>query len=138
MDKAVEEDGVEAEQEHAGGGDGDDDDGGQLPALLQHRLDHRVSRPRWWRACCVPLDLNRISTFAEFVESHHCKCVTSIHLKLAHRELGGIVGEDIYKEVAGCGGPLQANSEILRESAIESRPPFQSDGIVGGRHDLNS
>ena len=24
----------------------------------------------------------------------------------------------------------------LRESAIESRPPFQSDGIVGGRHDL--
>ena len=50
VDKAVEEDGVEAEQEDAGGGDGDDDDGGQLPALLQHRLDHRVSRPRWWRA----------------------------------------------------------------------------------------
>ena len=50
VDKAVEEDGVEAEQEDAGGGYGDDDDGGQLPALLQHRLDHRVSRPRWWRA----------------------------------------------------------------------------------------
>ena len=50
VDKAVEEDGVEAEQEHAGGGDGDDDDGGQLAALLQHRLDHSVSRPRWWRA----------------------------------------------------------------------------------------
>ena len=80
------------------------------------------------------------------------------------------MGEDIYKEVAGCGGPLQANSEILikkipslsllvslpllspthlviviiciaikgdlRESAIESRPPFQSDGIVGGCHNL--
>ena len=75
------------------------------------------------------------------------------------------MGEDIYKEVAGCCGPLQANSVILskktflkliflspthlviviicmaikgdlRESAIESRPPFQSDGIVGGRHDL--
>ena len=50
VDKAVEEDGVEAEQEDAGGGDGDDDDGRQLAALLQHRLDHRVSRPRWWRA----------------------------------------------------------------------------------------
>ena len=24
----------------------------------------------------------------------------------------------------------------LRESAIESRPPFQSDGIVGGCHNL--
>ena len=80
------------------------------------------------------------------------------------------MGEDIYKEVAGCGGPLQANSEKLikkipslsllvslpllspthlviviiciaikgdlRESAIESRPPFQSDGIVGGCHNL--
>ena len=30
------------------------------------------------------MDLNRISTFAEFVESHHCKCVTSVHLKLTH------------------------------------------------------
>ena len=35
-----------------------------------------------------------------------------------HRELGGIVGEDIYKEVAGCGGPLQANSEILIKKII--------------------
>ena len=34
--------------------------------------------------CCVPLHLDRISTFAEFVESHHCERVTSIHLKLTH------------------------------------------------------
>ena len=28
------------------------------------------------------------------------------------------MGEDIYKEVAGCGGPLQANSEILIKKSI--------------------
>ena len=54
----------------------------ESPPSSSSLWDHDLEENRL--TCSVPLNLGRISALAQFVESHHCKRVTRVHLQLAH------------------------------------------------------
>ena len=52
--------------------------------LYRHHRHHDHNLVETGLTCSVPLNLGGISTLAQFIESHHCKRVTRVHLELAH------------------------------------------------------
>ena len=54
----------------------------ESPPSSSSLWDHDLDENRL--TCSVPLNLGGISALAQFVESHHCKRVTRVHLQLAH------------------------------------------------------